>query len=540
MSLASTSLWISCVWLVIHAFKHSSKRSNPVLPLSQGRRQITDVTVRNLNLRVKTQAFNALHDGLSNFLLSGASRQLRQAFLWFYDLGSFLSAIGMLVALGLLAWTTITLSASVLEQRSATTSGVLSKRGTELLGDSSRTSSSHSFAVNLIIPGVTVPLAHLPMILLALCMSQVVHEAGHAFTAALHRIPILSSGVAITFIVPSAFVVLPTARLDGLFPRDRLRIIGAGCFHNFMFWCLLVFAAWTQIGTLFTSLFFQDVSNQGKMIIGVDHDSPLNAYLPIGTLVTRLDDAKMNVDTEDGRGDPWDEYLLTPSPDLTRGWCVDNSLSLNNSGQLAMPFASCIPNGLHSCFVSFDGSSAQYSLDPVPILAKNTTRCSSNVECTSSTVCLMPRSDEQLLRITVELDFREEEVVLWKGPKREIWEQVEVGDVRPRFSFIPIRLPDVLAHFFEYLKLTNISLYLFNALPLPALDGSQLLVVLLDLAFCTTSRVLDSGDIESQSDGRRISTNVRTARALKTFLTTSTILLLSLCSLLGIIKSITE
>lgn len=84
------------------------------------------------------------------------------------------------------------------------------------------------------------------------------------------RVPILFSGVSITVILPSAFVVFPTARLEGLPSIDYLRILAAGCFHNLVFWCLLYLVTWSKIGTVFSGLIFEDISGLGRVVVEVD------------------------------------------------------------------------------------------------------------------------------------------------------------------------------------------------------------------------------------------------------------------------------
>ena len=95
--------------------------------------------------------------------------------------------------------------------------------------------------------------------------------------------PMLSCGVAVTFLLPSAFVTLPGARLDKLPPRDRLQIVTSGCFHNFVLSCLLFFAVWVKAGSLPTWIFFQDTSALGKIVVSVGYVSLL-AFLSVHIL----------------------------------------------------------------------------------------------------------------------------------------------------------------------------------------------------------------------------------------------------------------
>ena len=68
----------------------------------------------------------------------------------------------------------------------------------------------------------------------------------------------------------------------------------------------------------------------------------------------------------------------------------------------------------------------QYELDPVHIFTDNLPRCRSAVDCESLSSCVVPHRDEQLVRITTlgnHAGTRTEDVVVWKGPTAEIWEQ---------------------------------------------------------------------------------------------------------------------
>lgn len=80
----------------------------------------------------------------------------------------------------------------------------------------------------------------------------------------------------------------------------------------------------------------------------------------------------------------------------------------------------------YSCFVSKVDETVQYELDPVHIFTDNLSRCNSSAECSSFSSCVVPRRDQQLVRISIlrsHGDTSVEDMVVWKGPKDEIWEQ---------------------------------------------------------------------------------------------------------------------
>lgn len=83
-------------------------------------------------------------------------------------------------------------------------------------------------------------------------------------------IPILSAGAAFTLIIPSAFVTFPAAALDILPARARARIISAGPFHNIVFWGALMLVQRLGVGDIFWSVGYKDVSDVGRVVVGVD------------------------------------------------------------------------------------------------------------------------------------------------------------------------------------------------------------------------------------------------------------------------------
>lgn len=159
MSLAAASLWITSLWLVVYAVKYSSRRPKVLLPFSQSRRPTTEVTVKHLNIRLKTEAFNLLHDELSTRLSPNKSRILRQILLRLYDLGSLVGVIGMLLGFCLLFLTATSLSSEILRTGRDGHHGAstVTKRGLGHAGDATPSITPVSDALR-IQPIVSVPL----------------------------------------------------------------------------------------------------------------------------------------------------------------------------------------------------------------------------------------------------------------------------------------------------------------------------------------------------------------------------------------------
>lgn len=80
----------------------------------------------------------------------------------------------------------------------------------------------------------------------------------------------LSTGISVHLLLPSAFVALPTGAVQGLSPRARLRVIGAGPFHNLALWLLLIVLSWSGISSpCLSALGYKDIGHYGRVVVGV-------------------------------------------------------------------------------------------------------------------------------------------------------------------------------------------------------------------------------------------------------------------------------
>lgn len=136
------------------------------------------------------------------------------------------------------------------------------------------------------------------------------------------------------------------------------------------------------------------------------------------------------------------------------------------------------------------GSADRKCFHPHPILEILSTR-----SCPTRWVLVRPIAEEQILRIRLEDGTHDGEAVLWKGDRRAVLENVIVGRQEPRLlapvvrwgtlymayvhqSIINLVVRETMAQLisaYRYMSTVALSLFLFNLLPLPNTDGSQLL-----------------------------------------------------------------
>lgn len=353
---------------------------------------------------------------------------------------------------------------------------------------------SHAAEKTILVPGLTLPLSEAPVMLLAGFISIVWHETGHALAASLEGTSVASYGAFIFVVLPGAHVSLPA--LDALSPDKRLRIIAAGIWHNVILAGLafaLLASGFVGVSSPLLKLAgFSDWNEQGVIVQRVKEASSLSGLLRPGTLITHLDDLELHDSRTHGH---WDKHLRLASADDSTtssnydqlGWCVTaaqweaapSECCSTTSGGNATASAGKAQATM-VCFEALLDRQSGACLDPSAILSlpRCTDRCSS-----SDHVCVHPSTQSQLLRITA-LDpgqpaFRSK-VIFYQGDKSLLWEQVKVGSM-----LAPVwasqQLPFELETLWRYVYTTSTSLAIFNLLPLPRLDGNEILALLLDL-----------------------------------------------------------
>ncbi|KAG9095856.1 hypothetical protein FS749_009657 [Ceratobasidium sp. UAMH 11750] len=254
---------------------------------------------------------------------------------------------------------------------------------------------------------------------------------------------------------------------------------------------------WIGWGTPFA--LYKRVDDTGVAIRSIESESDLSQYLYPGDIIARIEDVTLaQAPLLAQRRTPlqlWHDLLLHHHHNVTiddlpdMGWCVDRQW------YRAQP-PECCTNPSSSPLVCFSPSNATgpgACLDPFKIFNPPETpkslvhgRCAT--ACITAGTAIAEDEPDQICvrakgvtRIGVVRGSEPERTVLWSGPSEEIWEQVHVGDLVPRYWFVPVGLPELFALFVSYTTTITLSLFFLNLLPIRHLDGTQLLSALLDM-----------------------------------------------------------
>ncbi|KAL0958902.1 hypothetical protein HGRIS_014220 [Hohenbuehelia grisea] len=521
------------LWALVLAAAHRRKqRARDVLPLAAYRQTPRwDITVDGIHLRVQTTALNTFHDKLS--------RGLAPSVLAVYDVGIICALLGMLVAFSLLIYATVDSVRALLPAPTLTKRALEPPPLIRPIIPGVTVPFSHIIVIFLavLLGQVVHELGHA----VAAALSQIpLYAAGLAF---LILPPLPSAFVSLPASSLNALPPIARARIIAAGPFHNLLFLLAlflagkatTSLHSFAV-LPLFFDDLSGLGRVVVSVHessaLYDYLPPGSLITRLD-DTPLasdsksladpwSTYLrqrSVGfNLGWCIDGSELQAYPNSccRSHSPLPSTNAPPPTPMSHLACFDTLPGLSNNNETSSTSNGCI--------------------DPVPILTGKTIkgvkvhyrRCSPSPSshdkhdpsttstCKADESCVIPRPSENLLRIVVaRLDVQTsgernskvngervaddtaakdaaavttiyaETVLLWSGPREEIDEQVTVSRYAPgliaRVLTPPLPLRTFFGLFLEYTQMATLSLYLFNLLPLPFLDGAQFLRVLLDV-----------------------------------------------------------
>ncbi|CAE7202811.1 unnamed protein product [Rhizoctonia solani] len=244
---------------------------------------------------------------------------------------------------------------------------------------------------------------------------------------------------------------------------------------------------WTGWGTSLGP--YRPVDDLGVAIRSIEQDSDLSYYLFPGDIITRIEDTVLS-----------EAHLLTQRRTPLRLWHDlllhhHRNVTISDLPDMGQPTSCCTQTNPSSlvCFAPTSSNTTGKCLDafkvfepPETPMAISHGRCAS--KCITAEAAAAEDEPDQLCvrakgitRIGVVRNRQDEKTVLWSGPSEEIWEQVQVSDIAPRYWFIPLGLPELVSQFISYTSTIALSFFFLNLLPIRALDGAQVLGAFLDM-----------------------------------------------------------
>ncbi|XP_029104550.1 membrane-bound transcription factor site-2 protease isoform X2 [Scleropages formosus] len=366
-------------------------------------------------------------------------------------------------------------------------------------------------ALQVVVPGVNLPVSQLTYFFVAILLSGIIHEFGHGVAALREQVRLNGFGMFLFVIYPGAFVDLFTTHLQLISPVQQLRIFCAGVWHNFV----LCVAALTLLMLLPLLLFPLYATGTGALVTEVVQGSPASGSrgLFVGDLVTRLEDCSVHT-VED-----WHSCIRRLSLASQTGYCVRTS-SLHLSwaagrgiGQGSAPelgreggayrrldgtMECCNNSSLTDLCFSYrnnDLEGRMYACLPARKTMEASRTCRSNADCQTDLrpgLCVVPSLENQTRLIRVRHPPQPD--MLFVGYPPHLEHSVSLTNFVPRFGFLHLDMPGAIDTFCKYVVSLSGALAVVNAVPCFALDGQWMLTSFLEAAL--TSLVVEKSNRE--------------------------------------------
>lgn len=227
----------------------------------------TGLTVKPFRIQWYTTAFNRTTIKWAN--------SWSKLYTLSFDIGVFAS---LLLLPSLFVWHLITLYSS-------------SNDVSKLRGDNVGRNAKGSIELELMLPGINLPLNEIGYYVTALGISSIVHEIGHAFAAVLEDIPVLGFGLHILLTLPIAYTELSTDQLNSLRTWRKLRVFCAGIWHNILLaaFCFLLFSMLSIVLVPFYNI------DNSVTVTSITPDSPIKGEkgLQLDDVITDINDCKV-------------------------------------------------------------------------------------------------------------------------------------------------------------------------------------------------------------------------------------------------------
>ncbi|XP_044139893.1 membrane-bound transcription factor site-2 protease [Bufo gargarizans] len=330
--------------------------------------------------------------------------------------------------------------------------------------------------LQVVVPGVNLPISQLTYFFSAILISGVIHEVGHGVAAVRETVRFNGFGMFIFVLYPGAFVDLFTTHLQLVSPIQQLRIFCAGVWHNFILGLLGILILFPLPAILYPFYY----TGVGALVTEVVEDSPASGPrgLFVRDIITQIQDCPVT------SVDDWHKCLNDISLKPQTGFCISTAILQ----QLHFPsrvyrrldgsVECCSNNSLSDICFSYAGNgySQQHACLPARKAIHSSPECQSNADCPKSSahsVCAIPSIENQTRLIRVkhppQLDM------LFIGYPAHLEYGVSLSSFIPRYKFLSVDLPVVIETFCKYVISLSGALAVINAVPCFALDGQWIL-----------------------------------------------------------------
>lgn len=331
-------------------------------------------------------------------------------------------------------------------------SSLIPKSNKNDVGNTSATSEGVG-NMEILLPGVNLPLQDVGYYVTALLICSVLHEAGHGIAAYLEDVTVLGFGLHLMLIVPIATTEIDTLQMRHLNVWKKLKIFSAGIWHNFLL------AAFSYGLLLLIPMLLAPIysTNNAVFITHINKNSPIRGGekgLYIGDSITMINGCLVKSD---------DDFIncLQGTIENHPAYCVnedfvrDNEESDQEIRHEKNGLISCCPQNEVSvnCFenLSHNDHHLQYfCLNIRRTVEHSATYCHTNHECPEDTFCIKALLQNSSTILHIRRENRQTDFVYFGHPA-DIIRAVKVSNFVPKTKVFNPWLGDAIVMLLKYI-----------------------------------------------------------------------------------------
>lgn len=337
-------------------------------------------------------------------------------------------------------------------------------------GNAQAVMQSEDFArLEILLPGVNLPLNQIGYYIAALFICSVVHEAGHAISAVLEDVPVIGFGLQLMFVIPIAFTEVDSDHFQSAKVWKKLKIYCAGIWNN------MLLAGFSYILLLLLPLLLHPIyeTNEAVFITEIKQKAAIKGEngLYTGDRITQVNGCQVSNEDE------WIKCLKDairhhPAYCVSEDFVHENEESIHEVERHKEHVSCCPSNPTLNCFENFDEERLpQY----VCLNIRNTVEhskgyCHKSI-CPEHTSCVKPILANTSTIIHMKRKNRVKDLVFYGHPYYDVLRNVEISEFTPKTKIFEPWFGDAIALMLKYLTVFSSGLAIVNVVPCYGLDG---------------------------------------------------------------------
>lgn len=340
-----------------------------------------------------------------------------------------------------------------------------------------------SQVLQLVVPGVDIPMNEVGFYITALLVSTSFHEMGHALSAVSEDVRLYGTGFILFFIISVAYVQICNDKLLSSPVRSQLRIMCAGVWHNIVL--AMMAMMFLSLGTWLYKPFFSTES--GVSVRRMLPNSPLigSTGLMVHDTIYKINDCSVKNSRE------WINCVLHTMREPNPGYCASEDFLEKHMKREASPneFECCDSTRKddHLCFKFLPNLKDNFTYSCLPartVITQSEKFCRSDADCLGRKYCLTPLVENSTKVVQIQrLDKKD---VLFIGYPADIFNTVVVSDWVSKFAFVSSEFPENVNLVLGYIVIFSSGLAVINVIPCFYFDGQYIVDILIRLVLQAT------------------------------------------------------